>query len=1184
MEGKQSIEEERAISTLTREVWALNEEMGVLASWYFADLCRKYNNSDKYYQFLETLKKLFKTEPKEYLEGVFRNIGSRYLGGEGIRQMMEVLMATVETEISHEDSLLCLSIVGKGGGGISFFQGVPGGEQIAKMIQVRQMTEEATGKKFDKYHFHEAYIIQEQSQDPLADMKILLSEEAWGNEYAPLYKNLERYYQEGHKFVGSVEALLTDSEIEGLKKRTFDRYRKTPEEIKIGSDEFEKEKKTTIVKRDIWRKLAKVSPTIPEESRVKIAGKLIELELVDRGIFENILDLVDEIGGLEADYNLLLELIYASFPDYSPVGRNIHTKGSIGKIITTIANTPKRKEIRKLIAVFCDLVKTGLDMEEFVGFFEAGELDRIQKEIYSARLKRHAMEFPEKPLDQVYEAFLTPETPESEVVSKETMDRAMEIYTKILAEGEKYIQMSDKQIRNIAGKIRKKAQRPDFKIDFFAIARELFKREFGIYPYNTQILAILLLLDDTQLSEDEKGIYVQIKTGEGKSLVFALFSSYLAVQGRKVDIVTSNNYLAERDAAKFKQFQKNFDIEIANFSFSGLFGGQNMRGKDIIYTTSPELVFQFMHCGLEGTEFFGGDRLDAVLIDEADNLCLDLLQEGCKMGEYVDESGGDVGMGGKITGFVYTPGLEEIKKEGGKALEEVRKNDITANVRMFEKIIEFVDTHGLEEIKKDWGKALEEFRKDDVTARYKGDDYLKIHMWTAAESQRYKKDVHFIVRNEEIIIVDVENTGRLKPSHQWSFGLHEFVAIRNGLKLPRQMKTSAQMTHPHLLRKYNNLFCISGTFGGEIDRREIAEIYKLKGFDVPSHYDCIREDIPVRAELWGGAFIQRIKDRIEDIAGQGRSVLAIMESIAKAKIVREILDGNLDVQFITDAINVGVDGEEKTEAELVGMAGKPGVVTISTNVSGRGTDIIQEERSIEAGGGHALLGFFPRNLRIEYQNRGRVGRQGKPGSSEIIIDMENDPFISKMTEKQKKALYDLVLEEGPDSELISALMEFFRKYKNLSESKLRIAKYEQDTIIQKAVSHYFKIKRTRFPSFKIGSISDFPCDRGKPKAVWEEGFEELQHIAELNVVFAQTEELSALSEEDEQILEKFAKDCFGNLEVSDCGRQIIDLFIASAGVEIQQTNSVIRNMQNGEVNTATEKLIRELDKIKTSIG
>lgn len=983
-------------------------------------------------------------------------------------------------------------------------EGFDASEAVEEIVTSRARYNEYTGMDLIPEQYPRVAIILRYSGDPKNDFDYFLADK---NNHIDT-QSLEKYYREGHKFIGSKCALHPEEYFINRKVRTEINPKYTvdiaqrfdppvdkngePRILHIQPDAPD-EVKRKINERTLWRKLATLTPLVPTELRETLVDKMVALSFIDNATYETLFTFLDFAGGIGVDYNLFLKLINASSPDESKVDGITEKNDHLGRIVMSIAKTRGKASVRSAIIALCDLVAEGVDLKGYVELFERGEIEKVLHEVEVARVKNHATKFPEKPLDQVRQAYLTPQHPEAEIVSSELLDEALAVYEKILERGEKYVPMRDNQVRSKARYLKQIKNTPDFLPEFFAVARELYKREFGAYPYNTQILAVLLMINEKQLKDGEyKGVYSQIKTGEGKSLVFALFAAFSATCGRKIDVITSNNYLADRDAAKYRKFYDNFAVQAKSFHHSAWGHHSNNGAKaDIIYTTSQSLVFQFLFSGLEGKNLFDDQRFDLVLVDEADNLCLDLLEEGCRTGETAE--------------------------------------DHELSTHSYEELIKFADAHGMDEMSKDWRKTVKEFRST-CYSKYNydrlSDEALGMHLYNAAHSAKLKVGRDYVIEAERIVIMDAENTGRAKRHSQWEFGLHEIVAIRNGLKPPKPMTTTAQMSHPHLLRRYKNLYCISGTFGDQLERRQIAELYGLVGFDVPTHYDTKRVDKPVHVNVWTDAFRQRVTARIKELTEAGRPVLAIMDSVVESQTIRDLLYPDSNVQLVNDVKNRGINGKHADEDEIVRNAGHSSVATISTNVAGRGTDIIPGEEARKSGGLHSLIGFYPPNLRVELQNRGRAGRQGTPGSSEIIANLDTDPFLGKLSDKLKGSLHRVVLKFGPDSQFVNDLLIFFRKSQNMIDTKLTMARFKREEAVYGVVDYYFdRIKN--FYSNNNGR------ERRRSDDTWTNRFENLQYAVVANSLLVKPGELKDLDPTEMAMLKGVFDGCFAEHISSD---------------------------------------------------
>lgn len=671
----------------------------------------------------------------------------------------------------------------------------------------------------------------------------------------------------------------------------------------------------------------------------------------------------------------------------------------------------------------------------FKNYFITQRLEEIEQVLFKKMMEEHLKKFPEKPLDEVERSFERQTDIDAEVPSTEQIKRAFSLYREVLEKWKKLIETpKSKLLENLLELEKHKSiSHEDWKISFFANLRELFKRTFWVYPYNTQMIAIFMLLDEENLKSEEtqekvyKWVYEQIKTGEGKSLIFWIISAYLAFCWRKVDIITSNSYLAKRDMLKFSKFFWNLwlttDVHIH--------GKEEVKWvPDILYTTNHDMVFSYLSSWLSWQSFMSNARFDVALVDEADNLCIDMGQDSCRIAQ---------------------PALwifNELHLK--KFLDFADQNEYLITSKLPEAIKKFIE-------------FLPEVSHIHPI-------YIWLYLKSALYSHNQVENEDFIIRDKKIIVVDVHNTGRIKENTQWGHWLHEFVALRNNLPIPEHTWVSAQMNHPTFIKKYKNLFCISWTFWDQIDRNEIQELYRLQWFDIPPHNTSHRLDLPLTLEINKSSFQNWVLDKIKTENEKWRPILLITSSIWESLEFKNILEKSwYSVQLLNDSTNIDIHWQEQTEEHLIKLAGTSWIITIATSIAGRWADIIPDSKSIEAGWLYSLLTFIPFNKRVEFQWRGRSGRQWNPWSSEIYACLESDLFFQTIPTEAQLSIVQLIQIFWPNSKEVQAIIEIIRKSKNLIQSIHRKLNIEKEEIVENALEKYLDILKDTSSNLRINN-------------------------------------------------------------------------------------------------------------------
>ena len=546
-----------------------------------------------------------------------------------------------------------------------------------------------------------------------------------------------------------------------------------------------------------------------------------------------------------------------------------------------------------------------------------------------------------------------------------------------------------------------------FYIEFISILIRVCELKLQIKPRNIQIISLLLFI----FKEKNEGIIEQISTGEGKSLIITFLATIKAFLGNKVDILTSSPILAERDAKKMKDYYDVFGITVdycrGENNYNELSDTQPYYKADICY--GDELSFEG---DILRSEFLGltgrGDKrgFDCIIIDEIDNICLDNIKN---MTELVDN----------FKGYKY---LEYCYLFIFNELLEIEKEYIKKNLK-------YKKSQKKEIIKKLYNKVLEEFEKFPsciIIQKYIKDNYIKfkIKKWCELAFDanfNYKKNKDYIVTkdkelNFEVIKpIDYANTGIIEENTVWA-GLHQFLQIKEHLRLTEENLNSCYMSNLTFFKKYikyknnsdfnceiieNNIFGLTGTLGTEISQNALKTLYNLKLIFIPSFK---QNQLKIEQPQIFSDYIthkEKLKDIILEVAiKQERAVLVILKYIDNVDKLKLFLskDTSLKDNIITYARSDII--EEKT---FLNNEIQPKNIIISTNLSGRGTDLKISKEVEKNGGLHVILTFVPKSERIERQAFGRAARKGERGSAQyvICIDGENESFDKMLEERVK---------------------------------------------------------------------------------------------------------------------------------------------------------------------------------------
>ncbi|TLY99316.1 MAG: preprotein translocase subunit SecA, partial [Gammaproteobacteria bacterium] len=528
----------------------------------------------------------------------------------------------------------------------------------------------------------------------------------------------------------------------------------------------------------------------------------------------------------------------------------------------------------------------------------------------------------------------------------------------------------------------------DLLPEAFAVVREAAQRTLRMRHFDVQLIGGIVL---------HRGMIAEMRTGEGKTLVATLPAYLNALTGEGVHIVTVNEYLAQRDA----------DWMGPVYRFLGLTVGviknaQSPSEKraayacDITYGTNNEFGFDYLRDNLafrleervqRGVAFAVVDEVDSILIDEARTplIISGPAEESTELYLRINE---------------LVPRLTRQKEEEGPG--DFSLEEKTKQVHITEAGHEHVEQLMLQAGLLKEGESL----YDPANIR------LMHHLNAALRAHAlYKRDVEYIVRAGEVIIVD-EFTGRTMPGRRWSDGLHQAVEAKEGVRVREENQTVASITFQNFFRLYKKLSGMTGT--ADTEAPEFMQIYGLEVVVIPTHRPMIRKDNPDFVYLTQGDKFKAIIEDIRDCVTREQPALVGTTSIETS----EYLSGLLQKEGVEHQVLNAKQHER--EAHIVAQAGRPGTVTIATNMAGRGTDIVlggnleaelaaappeldevsrerlraewqeRHDKVLAAGGLHIVGTERHESRRIDNQLRGRSGRQGDPGSSRFYLSMEDN--------------------------------------------------------------------------------------------------------------------------------------------------------------------------------------------------
>ncbi len=522
----------------------------------------------------------------------------------------------------------------------------------------------------------------------------------------------------------------------------------------------------------------------------------------------------------------------------------------------------------------------------------------------------------------------------------------------------------------------------------FATVREASTRVFGMRHFDVQLIGGMILHD---------GKIAEMKTGEGKTLM-ATLSAYLnALPGRGVHVVTVNDYLAKRDSEWMGRL----------YGFLGLTTGviisqmesderRQAYASDITYGTNNEFGFDYLRDNMAFSLEQKVQRdLCFAVVDEVDSILIDEARTPLIISGPTEESTEIYTKVNKIIPFLTK---QEKEDEPGDYSVDEKIRQLYLTEAGHERVERLMVEHGL---------------MTEGSSLYDATNIRLMHYLTASLRGHvlFKKDVDYIVANNEVVIVD-EFTGRIMPGRRWSEGLHQAIEAKEHVAIQNENQTLASITFQNYFRLYEKLSGMTGT--ADTEAFELNKIYGLEVVVIPTHRNMIRRDLGDVVFLTTDEKYIAVADDIKECVSRGQPVLVGTTSIENSERLSELLNKQGIKHEVLNA------KQHEREAHIIEQAGMPGAVTIATNMAGRGTDIVlggnleaelsalgeessdadkakvrgawleRHEQVIATGGLHVIGSERHESRRIDNQLRGRSGRQGDPGSTRFYLSLQDD--------------------------------------------------------------------------------------------------------------------------------------------------------------------------------------------------
>jgi len=533
----------------------------------------------------------------------------------------------------------------------------------------------------------------------------------------------------------------------------------------------------------------------------------------------------------------------------------------------------------------------------------------------------------------------------------------------------------------------------------FAAVREASKRTLGLRHFDSQMLGGISLAE---------GNIAEMKTGEGKTLVATLPAYLNSVIGNKAILVTVNDYLAKRDAEWMQPIYEFLGLSVGViFSNQQLDEKEDAYKKDIIYATNNELGFDYLRDNMaHSVQERVQCSLDFAIIDEVDSILIDEARTPLIISGPSSES---------------SEMYKQIKKFIPSLIRQNRQPTEEEPLLDHEKGHYFVDEkNNTIELTDDGYILVEDLLQESGLLGDSGGLYsisnLKIMKFVQATLRAnflFNKNVHYLVRNNQVLLID-EHTGRTMPGRRMSEGVHQALECKENVPIQRESQTLASTTFQNFFRLFSKLSGMTGT--ADTEATEFQQIYGLSVIIIPTNVPMARDDHNDLVFLTKQAKYNALVKEIQTLRLKSAPILVGTVSVESSEQVSEYLKNQRIPHQILNAKH------HEKEAEIIANAGKPGMVTIATNMAGRGTDIVlggkKEDQSqdswidnnkkvIESGGLHILGTERHESRRIDNQLRGRSGRQGDPGYSRFFLSLEDD-LLRLFISDSRRALFDKI--------------------------------------------------------------------------------------------------------------------------------------------------------------------------------
>ncbi len=556
----------------------------------------------------------------------------------------------------------------------------------------------------------------------------------------------------------------------------------------------------------------------------------------------------------------------------------------------------------------------------------------------------------------------------------------------------------------------------DLLVEAFAVVREASRRVLEMRHFDVQLIGGMALHD---------GKISEMRTGEGKTLVATLPTYLNALEGKGVHVITVNDYLAKRDAEWMGQIYRFLGLEVG-INLSNISSEEKKKAyqADITYGTNNEFGFDYLRDNMIFSKEERVQRkLHYGLVDEVDSILIDEARTPLIISGQAEDN---VDLYTKINLVVAKLSRQKTEEESGDYWVDEKAHQVVLSESGHENVEKLLIKAGL---------------LSEQSSLYDATNISLVHHINASLKARnlFNKDQHYVVRDNSIIIVD-EFTGRMMPGRRWSEGIHQAVEAKEGVEIQKENQTLASITFQNYFRMYQKLSGMTGT--ADTEAYEFSQIYGLETIIIPPHRTTQRKDMMDKVYRTSQERYAAVIEDIKACQKIDQPVLVGTTSIENSELISALLTKAKLKHQVLNAKH------HEKEAHIIAQAGRPGMITIATNMAGRGTDIVlggsieadihdiklndkltesKKEKEIKAlkdgwkeqnglvvkaGGLHIIGTERHESRRVDNQLRGRAGRQGDPGSSRFYLSLEDSLLRIFASDRVSAIMEKLKMPEG----------------------------------------------------------------------------------------------------------------------------------------------------------------------------